>query len=83
MIKSKNIMTIKEVADYLGVHISTIYKYAQQGSIPAFKIGSDWRFTKKHIDKWIEERVSSQEEPLDDKKQRNKEAKTRRSGENK
>ena len=58
MIKQKTVMNIKEVADYLGVHTSTIYKYAQKGKIPAFKIGSDWRFTKKHIDKWIEERTS-------------------------
>ena len=54
MIKQKRVMTIKEVADYLGVHASTIYKYAQQGTIPAFKIGSDWRFSQKHIDNWIE-----------------------------
>ncbi len=55
MIKQKKVMTIKEVADYLGVHTSTIYKYAQSGTIPAFKIGSDWRFSQKHIDHWIDE----------------------------
>lgn len=54
----QNIMTIREVADYLGVHTSTIYKYAQQGKIPAFKLGKDWRFTRKHIDNWIEAKVS-------------------------
>ena len=54
MIQQKKIMTIKEVADYLGVHTATIYKYAREGKIPAFKIGSDWRFTKKHIDQWID-----------------------------
>lgn len=57
MILQKNIMTIREVADYLSVHTATIYKYAQKGEIPAFKIGSDWRFTKKHIDEWIEKRT--------------------------
>ncbi|HBG60564.1 MAG: hypothetical protein A2243_04675 [Omnitrophica WOR_2 bacterium RIFOXYA2_FULL_38_17] len=54
----KNVMNIKQVAEYLGVHVSTVYKYAQEGTIPAFKIGSDWRFTKKHIDKWIDESMS-------------------------
>lgn len=54
----QNILTIKEVAEYLGVHTSTIYKYAQQGKIPAFKLGKDWRFTRKHIDNWIETKVS-------------------------
>ena len=56
---NKKIMNIKETAKYLGVHASTIYKYAQQGRIPAFKIGSDWRFTKKHIDKWIDEQTQA------------------------
>ena len=53
----KNVMNIKQVADYLGVHTSTIYKYAQKGTIPAFKIGSDWRFSSKHIDLWIDEKM--------------------------
>jgi excisionase family DNA binding protein len=58
MIKSKKVLTIKEVADYLGVHASTVYKYAQQGTIPAFKIGSDWRFSQKHIDNWIDKEMT-------------------------
>jgi excisionase family DNA binding protein len=58
MAKVKDIMTLKEVAEYLGVHRSTVYKYAQDGSIPSFKIGADWRFSRKHIDSWIEAKVS-------------------------
>ena len=49
----KQVMNIKEVAQYLGVHPMTIYKFAQKGKIPAFKIGSDWRFHKKYIEEWI------------------------------
>ena len=37
-------MTLKEVARYLSVHPNTIYRLAKQGKIPAFKVGSDWRF---------------------------------------
>jgi len=55
----KKVMNIKEVAGYLSVHTSTIYKYAQQGTIPAFKIGSDWRFSRKHIDLWIDEKMNN------------------------
>jgi len=55
----KRVMNIKEVAGFLGVHTSTIYKYAQQGTIPAFKIGSDWRFSRKHIDLWIDEKMNN------------------------
>ena len=32
-------------------------KYAKEGKIPAFKIGTDWRFHKKYIDQWIKEKL--------------------------
>ena len=57
----KKVMNLREMAGYLGVHTSTIYKYAQNGSIPAFKIGSDWRFPKKHIDQWINEKMNNRD----------------------
>lgn len=53
MAKSKEIFTIKEIADYLEVHPMTIYKYVQKGKIPAFKIGASWRIRKDSIDKWM------------------------------
>ena len=54
----QKIMNIKEAAGYLGVHRSTLYRYAQEGKVPSFKLGADWRFTKKHIDEWIEKQVN-------------------------
>ena len=62
MRKDKSVMNIKQVAEYLGVHVSTIYKYAKKGTIPAFKIGADWIFTKKHIDKWIDNKMTKGEQ---------------------
>ncbi len=53
----KEIMTAKEVADYLNLHPLTVQKYAREGKIPAFKIGSDWRFHKKYIERWIKEKL--------------------------
>lgn len=55
--KTKEIMTAQEVADYLNIHPLTVHKYARQGKIPAFKIGTDWRFHKKYIEKWIQEKL--------------------------
>ena len=43
MFISKEIMTSKEVAQYLSIHPLTVHKYAREGKIPAFKIGTDWR----------------------------------------
>lgn len=55
--KEKEIMTAKEVAEYLSIHPLTVHKYAREGKIPAFKIGTDWRFHKKYMERWIKERV--------------------------
>jgi excisionase family DNA binding protein len=45
-------MTLDEVADYLRVHPSTVYRMAKNQTLPAFKIGSDWRFNRESIDSW-------------------------------
>ena len=59
MIISKEIMTTKEVAQYLSIHPLTAHKYARAGKIPAFKIGTDWRFHKKSLEKWIHQASAS------------------------
>ena len=58
LIDNKTVMTIKDVAAYLGIHPMTVYKFAQRGKLPAFKIGSDWRFHRKHIEAWIDKQVT-------------------------
>ena len=55
MAKSKEVLTVKDVAEYLDVHPMTIYKYVQDGKIPAFKVGASWRVRKDSIQKWISE----------------------------
>jgi excisionase family DNA binding protein len=52
------VMTVEELADYLKMKVVTIYKHAQEGKLPGFKVGSKWRFKKDTIDEWIK----SQEE---------------------
>ncbi len=47
------IMTIEECARYLKTSLSTLYKLAQEGKIPAFKLSGQWRFKKDLIDEWI------------------------------
>ncbi len=46
-------MTVRELAVYLKMKPVTIYKHAQGGKLPAFKVGTTWRFKRKTIDKWI------------------------------
>jgi excisionase family DNA binding protein len=47
------IMTTKELAEYLKLHAITICKLSKEGKIPAVRIGSRWRFDKEVIDEWI------------------------------
>ena len=53
-----------EVGKYLGVAERTIYMWAQQGKIPAFKVGSVWRFRRSDVDRWLEANRSGP--PTDD-----------------
>lgn len=53
--KRSQIMTPKEMAKYLGLHIVTIYRLLKKKQIPSFKIGGAWRFKKDLIDTWIYE----------------------------
>jgi excisionase family DNA binding protein len=46
------ILTLGEVAEFLRVHPSTVYRLLKQGRIPAFRVGSDWRFNLEQIDRW-------------------------------
>ena len=46
------VLTLNEVANYLRVHPSTIYRMLKRQEIPAFKVGSDWRFDLESIDRW-------------------------------
>ena len=54
-----NIITVRELSAYLNVHPTTIYRMLKQHQLPAFQVGSDWRFSIAAIDKWRLE----QEEP--------------------
>lgn len=49
------ILTIKQVAEYLKVAERTIYRLAAARKIPAFKVGSTWRFSRTDIESWIKE----------------------------
>ena len=46
------VLTVGELAEYLRVHKSTIYRLVKKGLLPGFKIGSDWRFNVEVIDEW-------------------------------
>jgi len=47
------VMTLREVARYLRINKSTVYRMARDGTLPAWKLGNVWRFKKESIERWI------------------------------
>lgn len=48
------VMTIDDLATYLQVSKSSLYKLAQEGRVPGQKVGKHWRFRKGAIDRWLD-----------------------------
>ena len=59
----KEIMTPREAAEYLSIHVRTIYRLVKLGEIPGRKVGGSWRFRKDTLDAWLSEK----EKPADRK----------------
>jgi excisionase family DNA binding protein len=54
------IMTVRELSDYLRVHPTTVYRLLKAGKLPAFRVGSDWRFNVELIDQWSKKQDGSE-----------------------
>ena len=52
---ANSVMTSMEAAEYLKMHVKTVCRLAKEGKIPAKKVGSEWRFLKNVLDKWLAE----------------------------
>jgi len=52
----RELITVEEIADYLRVTRKTIYRLLEGGSIPATKVGRQWRFDKAAIDEWLQQK---------------------------
>jgi excisionase family DNA binding protein len=51
----REVMDIRQAADYLGISADTLYKYASESFVPAFKLGNRWRFKKSRLDDWMDQ----------------------------
>ena len=52
----EQMMSIKDVADFLKLNQTTIYAWAQQGILPGYKLGRTWRFLRSDLETWLHER---------------------------
>lgn len=60
---SREILTIDELAAYLKISKSTLYKLVREGKIPSQKVGRHWRFRKEAIDRWLDETPAEEPKP--------------------
>ena len=68
----REVMDIRQAAEYLGISGDTLYRYASEGFVPAFKLGNRWRFRKSLLDGWMDEKSgvkpASEAEPVEGRK---------------
>jgi excisionase family DNA binding protein len=57
--EARAVMDIRQAADYLGISSDSLYKYASESFIPAFKLGNRWRFKRSLLDHWMEVQSSN------------------------
>jgi excisionase family DNA binding protein len=50
----ESFLTTEEVLEYLNVNLRTVYRLIKAGKIPAIRVGRQWRFRKRDLDKWLD-----------------------------
>jgi excisionase family DNA binding protein len=68
----REVMDIRQASEYLGISGDTLYRYASEGFVPAFKLGNRWRFRKSLLDGWMDEKsgVNTAAGPVDPSKKK-------------
>lgn len=59
----REVMDIRQASDYLGISSDTLYKYASDAFIPAFKLGNRWRFRRSRLDEWMDRQSGIGDQP--------------------
>lgn len=66
----REVMDIRQASDYLGISPDTLYKYASDGFVPAFKLGNRWRFKRSRLDEWMDLQSDQQSGEIDTTKKK-------------
>jgi excisionase family DNA binding protein len=54
---TKVILNIEEVSSWLRIPTSTLYSLCRRGGIPCIKIGKHWRFDRKRVEDWLDQKI--------------------------
>lgn len=61
-------LTVEEVAERFGVNPTTVYRLAQRGTLPGFKVGNQWRFSRQMLELWVTDQVMVERMRAEDRK---------------
>ncbi len=64
MTEERQLMDVVELARYLRLNKQTIYNWLHEGKISGIKVGGVWRFDRRTVDLWLQERVVQKRRPL-------------------
>ena len=64
----KPYLTVEDVAKRFGVNSTTVYRLAQQGVLPGFKVGFQWRFSRDMLESWVADQVTIKRLKAEDQK---------------
>ena len=56
--EAREVMSLRQASNYLGVSADTMYRYVSEGVVPAFKLGNRWKLRKSVLDRWMERKMS-------------------------
>jgi len=59
------LMTIKEVADFLRISTISAYSWVRDGKLPAIRIGKEWRVRTRDLNEWLDVRSTAKHVALD------------------
>lgn len=63
--KDNEVMSVKQLAGFIGLDANIIYAKCAIGEIPFFKVGNQYRFSKDEILKWMKEQKEESEFSVD------------------
>jgi excisionase family DNA binding protein len=56
----ETLLNVRDVAELLRVHTSTVYRLMKSKKLPGFRVGYDWRFQLAEIEKWMKEPIQTE-----------------------
>ncbi len=63
-----NYLSVDDVAARFSITATTVYRLAQRGVLPGFKVGNQWRFSEDMLESWVDDQVTAEQFKAEDPK---------------